>query len=83
MSTFVVADHDGILIHGRYHVTSYVHVSVPTRGGQTVVRSDDHLPTDAGDCESIPGWVANGNEVRTPRVLGTPEFMCYGILAYC
>ena len=24
---------------------------------------------DACDCESVPGWVASGDEVRTPRVI--------------
>jgi len=60
LSTFVVADHVGILIHGRCHVTS-LGQRAHTRWA-TVVCSDDHLPTDAGDCESISGWVANGSD---------------------
>ena len=57
----MVADHDGILIHGRYHVTSHICKHAHTRWA-TVVCSDDHLPTDAGDCESVSGWVANGSD---------------------
>ena len=31
----------------------------------TVVCSDDHLPTDTGDCVSIPGWVASSSDSST------------------
>ena len=45
----------------------------------TVVCSDDHLPTDAGDCESISGWVANGSDSENTEGVEKFRDIAFGV----